>query len=71
MGSVHRFTAKVVDIRQLTHDVRQIDLQLVEPMEMAFKAGQFVSFEVPDARTGRTVTRPYSIASAPGAPHTF
>ena len=71
MGSVHRFTAKVVDIRQLTHDVRQIDLQLVEPMEMAFKAGQFVSFEVPDARTGRTLTIHYSIASTPGSPHTI
>lgn len=71
MGSVHRFTARVVDIRHLTHDVRQIDLQLVEPTEMAFKAGQFVSFEVPDARTGRTVTRPYSIASTPGSPHTI
>jgi hypothetical protein len=23
MGSVHRFTAKVVDIRQLTHDVQR------------------------------------------------
>ncbi len=69
MGSIQRFTAKVIDIRQLTHDVRQIDLQLIEPAEIAFKAGQFVSFEVPDVRTGRTVTRPYSIASAPGSPH--
>lgn len=68
MGSAHRFTAKVVDIHHLTHDVRQIDLQLIEPKEIAFKAGQFVSFEVPDVRTGRTVTRPYSIASAPGSP---
>jgi NAD(P)H-flavin reductase len=69
MGSVHRFIAKVVKIHQLTDDVRQIDLQLIEPEEIVFKAGQFVSFEVPDARTGRTVTRPYSIASAPGSPH--
>ena len=68
MGSIQRFTAKVVDIRQLTHDVRHIDLQLIEPEEIAFKPGQFVSFEVPDVRTGRTVTRPYSIASSPGSP---
>ena len=69
MGSVQRFTAKVGEIRQLTHDVRQIDLELIEPREIAFKPGQFVSFEVPDARTGRMVTRPYSIASPPDSPH--
>jgi NAD(P)H-flavin reductase len=51
----------------LTDDVRQIDLELIEPSEIHFKAGQFVSFEVPDARSGRTVTRPYSIASPPSA----
>jgi CDP-4-dehydro-6-deoxyglucose reductase, E3 len=68
--SVHRFSAKVVAIRQLTHDVRQIDLRLMEPPDIQLKAGQFISFEVPDARTGQTVTRPYSIASAPSASHT-
>jgi NAD(P)H-flavin reductase len=68
MSPVQRFTAGVVKIRQLTHDVRQIDFELIAPKEIEFKAGQFVSFEVPDARTGRTVTRPYSIASAPGSP---
>ena len=68
MASVQRFSAKVIAVRQLTHDVRQIDFRLIEPREIRFKAGQFVSFEVPDARTGRTVTRPYSIASAPSTP---
>lgn len=69
MGVIQRFTADVVEISQLTHDVRQIDFQLIEPTAIAFKAGQFVSFEVPEARTGRMVTRPYSIASAPNSPH--
>jgi NAD(P)H-flavin reductase len=69
--SVHRFTARVIAVRQLTHDVRQIDLRLLEPSEITFKAGQFVSFEVPDGRTGRTVTRPYSIASPPSASDTI
>lgn len=69
MTSIQRFTAKVIGVRQLTHDVRQIDLGLIEPPEIRFKAGQFVSFEVPDARTGRTVTRPYSIASSPSSLH--
>ena len=67
MTSIHRFTAKVIAVRQFTHDVRQIDLQLVEPPEIRFKAGQFISFDVPDPRTGRTVTRPYSIVSPPSS----
>lgn len=71
MTSTQRFTAKVIAIRQLTHDVRQIDLRLIEPPEISFKAGHFVSFEVPDLRTGRTVTRPYSIASAPSSSRTI
>jgi NAD(P)H-flavin reductase len=64
---VHRFAAKVVGMRQLTNDVRQIDFEMIEPSEIRFKAGQFISFEVPDVRTGRTVTRPYSIASPPSS----
>ena len=44
MTSIHRFTVKVIAVHQLTHDVRQIDLRLVEPPEIRFKAGQFVSF---------------------------
>jgi NAD(P)H-flavin reductase len=71
VASIHRFTAKVISVRQLTHDVRQIDFQLIEPSDITFKAGQFVSFEVPDPRTGRTVTRPYSIASSPSSSHTI
>lgn len=69
MTSIQRFTAKVIGVRQLTHDVRQVDFGLIEPPEIRFKAGQFVSFEVPDARTGRTVTRPYSIVSSPSSLH--
>ena len=71
MASIHRFTAHVIAVRQLTHDVRQIDLRLIEPPEMTFKAGQFISFDVPDLRTGRMVTRPYSIASPPSSSRTI
>jgi len=69
MSPVTRFTAKVTNVLQLTHDVRQIDFELLDPREIHFQAGQFISFEVPDARTGRMVTRPYSIASSPDSPH--
>jgi NAD(P)H-flavin reductase len=61
------FTASVAAVRDLTHDVRQIDLALQSPSRMEFLAGQFISFEVD--RPGRPVpaTRPYSIASPPAS----
>ena len=57
--------AEVSRIEDLTHDVRAIDLRLLEPASITFKAGQFVSFEVPKNGQPRPVTRPYSIASTP------
>ena len=60
------FRAQVERIRDLTHDVREIELRLKEPPAIAFKAGQFLSFEVGRDALNRTIVRPYSIASPPG-----
>ena len=62
------FTAQVCRIRDLTHDVRELDLRLVEPPQMRFKAGQFVSFEVGLNEKRQALIRPYSIASPPSRP---
>ena len=62
---VETFTAHVESIKNLTHDVRQLDLCLIEPKTIDFRPGQFVSFEMPHPQTGRLVTRAYSIASQP------
>jgi len=62
------FRAQVERIRDLTHDVREIELRLKEPPAIAFKAGQFVSFEVGRDALNRTIVRPYSIASPPSQP---
>ncbi|MEW6542974.1 MAG: FAD-binding oxidoreductase [Nitrospirota bacterium] len=59
------FTAQVEGVRDLTHDVRELRLRLLEPQAIAFKAGQFASFEVPHPRFPRPATRAYSIASPP------
>ena len=59
------FQAQVERIRDLTHDVREIELRLKEPPAITFKAGQFVSFEVGRDALNRTIVRPYSIASQP------
>jgi len=66
--SIHQVTAQVESIKDLTHDVRQLDLRLIEPAAIEFKPGQFISFEMPHPETGRLVTRAYSIASAPSRP---
>lgn len=62
---MQQFIAEVSRIQDLTHDVRTIELRLLLPDSMTFKAGQFVSFEVPKEGLPRPVTRPYSIASPP------
>ena len=58
-------TATVAAVRDLTHDVRQIDFTLIDPPEMVFAAGQFISFEIERPGSAMPATRPYSIASAP------
>ncbi len=62
---MEQFAVEVRRIQDLTHDVRVIELRLLEPSDITFKAGQFVSFEVPKDGQPRPVTRPYSIASPP------
>ena len=59
------FTSKVVEVQDLTHDVRVLRLELLDPDAIRFQAGQFVSFEVPKPGLPFPVTRPYSIASPP------
>ena len=62
------FRATVRRVRDLTHDVRELDLRLVEPSKITFKAGQFLSFEVGRNEKQQTLIRPYSIASPPSSP---
>lgn len=62
---MNSYRAEVSRTEDLTHDVRAIELRLLDPPTIDFKAGQFVSFEVPKEGQPRPVTRPYSIASPP------
>ncbi len=61
----HPCSAQVSRIRDLTYDVREISLHLVDPPQLDFKAGQFISFEVFNEGLKRPLVRPYSIASPP------
>ena len=59
------FRARVSRVKDLTHDVRELDLDLVSPREIAFVAGQFISFQIQLPEALHPITRPYSIASPP------
>lgn len=59
------YVARVRKRADLTHDVRVLTLELSEPPEMHFLAGQFISFSVPKPGVARPLTRPYSIVSSP------
>ena len=65
------FAAQVGRVDSLTHDVRVVALDLRDPPDIRFQAGQFVSFQVPKPGLPFPVTRPYSIASPPTSPHTI
>jgi Na+-transporting NADH:ubiquinone oxidoreductase subunit F len=64
--SVRQYRTRVIGLSDLTHDIRQVTLQLLEPPEIAFVAGQFIQFEVPPyALTDEPVYRAYSVSSDP------
>jgi NAD(P)H-flavin reductase len=62
------FVAQVSRVDDLTHDVRQLQLELRRPDAIRFQAGQFVSFSIDAPGLPYAVTRPYSIASSPSRP---
>lgn len=58
---IEEYQAEVERITILTHDIRGVQLRLVEPTTIAFKAGQYVDLLVP----GTTEWRSYSMANQP------
>ncbi|MDE8345903.1 MAG: FAD-binding oxidoreductase [Acidocella sp.] len=60
--AVRSFTARLVHIEHLTHDIRQLDIELSQPLK--FWAGQYVDITLP----GGQVTRSFSMANPPDEP---
>lgn len=56
---------EVVGLKDLTHDVRELELRLMMPAEVEFQPGQFLSFDIAVEGKPHPVTRAYSIASPP------
>jgi Na+-transporting NADH:ubiquinone oxidoreductase subunit F len=64
--SVNQYETVVSSIRDLTHDIKEVRLKLADPPSIAFTAGQYIQFEVPEYDlTDEPVYRAYSISSDP------
>lgn len=64
--NVRQYQAEVTAITDLTHDIKLVTLQLIDPATITFTSGQYVQIEVPPYElTDETVYRAYSVASDP------
>ena len=64
--SVKQFTARVSRIRDLTHDIKELTLDLIFPAGIELTAGKFIQLQTPEYElTDEPVYRAYSVSSAP------
>lgn len=64
--NIREYTARVGSLERLTHDILLLQLDLTDPAEITFKAGQYVQlFSAPYGKVKESVFRAYSIASIP------
>lgn len=64
--NIKKFKAKVSQIKDLTHDIKELHLQLIDPQEIDFKAGQYVQLQSNKyGKIKKSVSRAYSISSSP------
>ncbi len=68
--NIKQFDSEVTLIKDLTYDIKLIRMKLLEPSEITFKAGQYVQLQSkPYGKVKESVSRAYSIASAPSGKH--
>lgn len=60
--AVKQFRARVAEIRSLTHDIKEVNLELIDPAHISHHPGQYVQLEAPDP-DGGFIHRAYSISS--------
>jgi Na+-transporting NADH:ubiquinone oxidoreductase subunit F len=62
------FSTRVAGIKDLSPGLREVELDLLDPGELAFRAGQYVQFLLPGTEAAdMPVYRAYSIASPPSS----
>jgi Na+-transporting NADH:ubiquinone oxidoreductase subunit F len=68
--NVKEYRGVVERIRDLTHDIKELRIRLVEPREIKFTAGQYVQLMAPAYRgSPEPVYRAYSVSSPPSDNH--
>lgn len=66
--NIKEFQTKVTLLKDLTYDIKLLRLQLIDPPEIPFKAGQYAQLQTkPYADVKESVSRAYSMASPPSA----
>ena len=64
--NIKKFKAKVIKIKEMTYDTKEITFKLIEPTEINFQAGQYAQLATPRyAKVRQSVNRAYSISSSP------
>ncbi len=67
---IKEFRSRVEGLRDLTDEMKELRLRLMEPDAVTFKAGQYIQFQVPEyEQCPESVYRAYSIASPSHEPN--
>ena len=68
--SVREYRGVVERIRDLTHDIKELRIRLVEPDRIEFTPGQYIQLEAPAyGANPEPVYRAYSMSNSPGDDH--
>jgi len=64
--NVKEYRTRVERIRDLTYDIKEVTLKLIDPGEIKFRAGQYIQFQTPEYElSSESVYRAYSCSSVP------
>jgi Na+-transporting NADH:ubiquinone oxidoreductase subunit F len=63
--SVRKYQGKLVSKRALTHDIFELRIELLEPKDINFIAGQYMQLESKEYKGRESVIRAYSLSSVP------
>lgn len=64
--AIRQFKTKVTSTRDVTHDIKEVYLTLIEPDTISFKAGQYAQLVIPPyGKIRETNQRAYSMLSTP------
>lgn len=62
--TVQEFQAEVASVTQLTVDIFEIRLKLIEPATIDFRQSQYIQMKAPNPKGGEPVYRAYSLSNA-------